>query len=129
MFKPSEIAERIKILAKEKNTKVKDVCKGAGVGEKFVSNMGGSSGSYPQSDKIAKVALFLDVSIDYLLGISEQKKPLANIGRDDEKKDRLISNYEKLNAEGQEKLVGYSDDLVDTNKYVKSNVGADKVGA
>ena len=126
MFNPSDIAERIKMLAKEKNTKVKDLCKGAGVGEKFVSNMGGSSGSYPQSDKIAKVALFLDVSIDYLLGISEQKNiaavPLSeDSGKDDEKKDRLISNYDKLNAEGQEKLVGYSDDLVATNRYVKSN--------
>lgn len=50
-------------------------------------------------------------------------------GRGDEKKDRLMSNYDKLNTEGQNKLVDYSDDLVETNKYVKSNACADKVGA
>ena len=58
-----------------------------------------------------------------------QKNTHTDIGEGDEKKNRLISNYDKLNAEGQEKLVGYSDDLVATNRYVKSNAGADKVGA
>ena len=88
-----------------------------------------TNGNIPNGETLIALSDFFDCSVDYLLGRSKQKKPLANIGRDDEKKDRLISNYEKLNAEGQEKLVEYSDDLVATNRYVKSNAGADKVGA
>lgn len=68
MFEPVEIANRIKQIAKENNTTVKSICSDSGVGEKFVSNMGGKNGSYPQSDKITKVADYLHVSVDYLLG-------------------------------------------------------------
>lgn len=80
-------------------------------------------------------ALSMVRSIVHCLGytlddLDDTKKDTpTDSGRGDEKKDRLISNYDKLNAEGQDKLVGYSDDLVDTKKYVKSNAGADKVGA
>ena len=31
----------------------------------------------------------------------------------------LCANYEGLNAEGREKLVDYSDDLIQSNKYKK----------
>ena len=68
MFEPYEIAERIKLYAREKNMTVKSLLKDAGVGEKMVSNMSGKNGSYPQSDKIAQIAKILDCSVDYLLG-------------------------------------------------------------
>lgn len=80
-------------------------------------------------------ALSMIRSIVHCLGytlddLDDTKKdnPTDN-GRGDEKKDRLISNYDKLNTEGQEKLLDYSDDLVATNRYVKSDAGANKVGA
>ena len=68
MFEPYEIAERIKLCAKEKNITVKSLLQDAGVGEKMVSNMSGKNGSYPQSDKIAQIAKVLNCSVDYLLG-------------------------------------------------------------
>ena len=71
MFEPYEIAERIKLYAREKNMTVKSLLKDAGVGEKMVSNMSGKNGSYPQSDKIAQIAKILDCSVDYLLGITD----------------------------------------------------------
>ena len=107
MFYPSEIAERIKMLAKEKHTTVKDVCKGSGVGEKFVSNMGGINGSYPQSDKIAKVAFFLDVSVDYLLGRTEQKNNATVPIKGDSSTQMLIEKYYMLNDNAQNELLNY----------------------
>ncbi|MCI9544926.1 MAG: helix-turn-helix transcriptional regulator [Acutalibacter muris] len=38
-----------------------------------------------------------------------------------EAEKHLLKNYKLLNTEGQEKLIEYSDDLVDTGKYKKHN--------
>lgn len=128
MRNSQEVATAIKTLAKEKNIAVGKMLSECGLSKNALSTM--QSGGYlPRTESLAKIADYLDCSVDFLIGRVKQKHIPAGIGRDDEKKDRLISNYEKLNAEGQEKLVSYSDDLVDTKKYVKSNAGADKVGA
>lgn len=74
MFTPFEIAERIKLCAKEHGITVKSALKEAGVGEKMVSNMGGKKGSYPQSDKLAQIADYFNCSVDYLLGRGQSKK-------------------------------------------------------
>lgn len=71
MFEPHQIAERIKQYAKEKNTTVKALLQKSGVGEKMVSNMSGRNGSYPQTDKIAKIANTLGCSVDYLIGLTD----------------------------------------------------------
>lgn len=39
----------------------------------------------------------------------------------DELKKVLLGNFNQLNAEGQEKLVDTSDDMVASGKYIKSN--------
>jgi len=128
MRNSQEVATAIKTLAKEKNIAVGKMLSECGLSKNALSTM--QSGGYlPRTESLAKIADYLDCSVDFLIGRVKQKHIPAGIGRDDEKKDRLISNYEKLNAEGQEKLVEYSDDLVATNRYVKSNAGADKVGA
>ena len=84
------------------------------------------NGSIPKYGILKSIADYFNVTVGYLFDGELQKNIAAvpdqeDSGKDDEKKDRLISNYDKLNAEGQEKLVGYSDDLVATNRYVKSN--------
>ena len=37
--------------------------------------------------------------------------------------DKIIALYRKLNKEGQDKLLDYADDLVESGKYIKSNTG------
>lgn len=137
MFEPYEIAERIKLYAREKNMTVKSLLKDAGVGEKMVSNMSGKNGSYPQSDKIAQIAKILDCSVDYLLGRTNEpngvyqnsnsgnivngnngdNSPLTVNGKaaaPSEKKDTLteqfMQKFEQLDF----------DDKVDVMQYVKN---------
>jgi len=78
MFEPYQIAERIKQCAKEKNTTVKALLQKSGVGEKMVSNMSGKSGSYPQTDKIAKIAITLECSVDYLIGRTDNPNVIGS---------------------------------------------------
>ena len=122
MFTPSEIAERIKLCAKQKGVTVKTALQNAGVGEKMVSNMSGKKGSYPQSDKLGKIADFFDCSVDYLLGRKETKKAaVLSVESSDTKKEQLIKNYELLNDEGQEDLLDYSEMLASNPRKIKES--------
>ena len=74
----------------------------------------------PKSDLLAQIARACRVSVDYLLGLSPDPQPnysQCESGEPEEK--RLIKNYRSLNEEGQEKLLEYSDDLVELGKYKK----------
>lgn len=123
MYNSQEIAQRIKLHAKNKGISVNQLLLSCGLGKNTVSKM--SNGTDILSLNLAKIADYLDCSVDYLLGrteqiISEQQKnvPAEN---EDKQKQTLIDNYDKLNTEGQEKLIDYSDDLVLSQKYIKNN--------
>ena len=63
----SNIAEKIKTMAKIKKIQIKDMLKDCELGKNSLSSMQ-SGGSIPKSDTLAKIADYLDVSVDYLLG-------------------------------------------------------------
>lgn len=108
MFTPSEIAERIKLCAKQKGVTVKTALQNAGVGEKMVSNMSGKKGSYPQSDKLAKIADFFDCSVDYLLGREETKKA-AVLPVESSDISKLIGFYNQLTEDAQKEMLSYAE--------------------
>lgn len=87
----------------------------------------------PKSDFWIAVAKKYGVTIDYLMGFSDNPNPVGT-----EKKapstaeavpgeEQLIRMYRDLNEEGRVKLVDYADDLVSSGKYIKSN--PDKLGS
>ena len=61
----SEIAERIKLIAKSKELTVSTVLKEVNLGRNTMANF---KTSMPKADNLAKIADYLDCSIDYLMG-------------------------------------------------------------
>ena len=61
----SEIAERIKLIAKSKGLTVSTVLKEVNLGRNTMANF---KTSMPKADNLAKIADYLDCSIDYLMG-------------------------------------------------------------
>ena len=61
-----EVASIIKDLCDEKNISINKMLVESGAGARTYYNM--IAGSYPSVDKISKIADYLDCSIDYLLG-------------------------------------------------------------
>ena len=61
----SEIAERIKFIAKSKGLTVSTVLKEVNLGRNTMANF---KTSMPKADNLAKIADYLDCSIDYLMG-------------------------------------------------------------
>lgn len=119
MFTPSEIAKKIKQCAKEHGITVKYLLQQAGVGEKLVSNMSGKNGSYPQSDKLVKIADYLNVSVDYLLGISDDPsragKSLNNLSANEL---TIIELFSSLSDTQQGELIGRAKMMAEQNESV-----------
>ena len=76
MYHSADVAERIKLAAKERKITVKQLLLDAGMGFNAMSNM---KTSMPKADNLAKIADVLDCSVDYLLGRTDV--PEINRGR------------------------------------------------
>ena len=65
MYQSADVATRIKSVAKSKGITVKKLLEDVGMGFNAMSNM---RTSIPKADNLAKIADYLDCSVDYLLG-------------------------------------------------------------
>ena len=85
----------------------------------------------PKSDILVKIAKQCNTSVDYLLGctndpspLKTKKAPAAERSESDNRKKRLISNYDKLNDFGKDRLVEHSDDMTTNEKYTQTDIGS-----
>ncbi len=65
MYNSNNVAERIKNLAKKQGISMKKLLEDVGLGFNTMANM---KTSMPKSDNLARIADYLDCSVDYLLG-------------------------------------------------------------
>lgn len=65
MYNSANVAERIKTLSKSKGIPIKKLLGDVGLGFNTMANM---KTSMPKSDNLARIADYLDCSVDYLLG-------------------------------------------------------------
>ncbi len=71
-----EIATTIRMVAVHKKITLKQLLTDVGFSKNFMVNM--AKGYMPVSDKLAKIADYLDVSVDYLLGRSDNPESHKN---------------------------------------------------
>lgn len=69
MYDPAKVAESIKNRAKERNVQIKDMLLDLGLNKNTLSTM--HNGSMLKGDSLARIADYLDCSVDYLLGRTE----------------------------------------------------------
>lgn len=82
IYKSSEVADRIRLLAKAKNISVSTMFSEIGLGKNTLMNF---KTSMPKADNIAKIADYLDVSVDYLLGRTDNPNTINGITTGDVK--------------------------------------------
>lgn len=75
MNNSQEIANKIKLLAKERKITIGKILSDCDLSVNTLSSMQ-SGGYYPRLEAIARIADYLDCSVDYLLGRTE--KPEVN---------------------------------------------------
>lgn len=71
MYISQNTAERIKSIAKSKNIIIKDMLIACGLSKNAISSML-SRGSWLQANNLAKIADYLECSVDYLLGRTDE---------------------------------------------------------
>ena len=66
MYNSSNVADKINLILKNKNISQKTMLKDCELNKNIISTML-SRGSMPKADNLAKIADYLDCSVDYLL--------------------------------------------------------------
>ena len=72
LYNSADVAARIKTLAKLKKITVKQLLADAGLSYNMITMM---RTSMPKADNLAKLADYLDCSVDYLLGRTDEPAP------------------------------------------------------
>lgn len=80
MYNSADAADRIKALSKKRGVSVRKLLTDVGLGFNTMSNM---KTSMPKADNLAKIADYLDCSVDYLLGRTDV--PELNRRKEDKK--------------------------------------------
>lgn len=104
MYNSQEIAERIKNAATSKNCKLGDMFVELGISANTLHNM---KTSMPKTDTLARIADYLNVSVDYLLG-----RDIKNNAPDDVR-SVVISKVNQLSDQQLDRLLGYLEALVE----------------
>ena len=73
--------------------------------------------SEPPLSRIVTLCEHWSISADELLGVRRNPEIAAR----NDAIEKMISAYTALNAEGQEKLLEYADDLVASGRYIKTD--------
>lgn len=101
MYESLNIAETIKLRAKEKNISLKTMLSDLSLGSNTMSNM--RHDRMIAADSLARIADYLDCSVDYLLGrtdtpLTEREQLLLDIIRelDDDKKLLLLETAKAM---------------------------------
>lgn len=113
MYNSQEIAEKIKATAKEQNISINQMLLGCGLGKNTISKM--TSGTDIMTQNFAKIADYLDCSIDYLLG------------RDKFVTVQQTTDYDKLDIEDKAEIRGMIKQMLKAAKYKKTDSYAQPV--
>ena len=112
MYISSEVADRIKRLAKEQGVQLKQMLSDIGLAASTMANM---RASMLKADSLAKIADYLGTSVDYLLGRSDSAEKSSSVSEEDQ---QLLSSFHKLDEKDQYKALGYIDSLLSAEKYL-----------
>ena len=103
------LSYRIKELCKEKKITVKSLLESCQMNRNTIYDLEKKS-VFPSGDKLARIADRLNVSVDYLLGRTDDPDIRIN-DEDSTEKVRLMSNFDTMNKDSRTSLLSYSDFL------------------
>ncbi len=106
-----DFPKRLKQLRKERKMKQTDLAEILNYGYTTISNYESGTNT-PAIGDIIKIAKKLDVSLDYLLGISDVKKPFAPDNELDNISERILDKTYYLDAQSRQELLDYMDWLI-----------------
>lgn len=108
MYESPYIANSIKLTAKEKGIALKDMLSDLSLGSNTISHM--RHNKMISADSLARIADYLDVSVDYLLGRQVTKSSVP------ENIQQLLSVASRLSCDQLKDLLQYAEFIESKNK-------------
>ena len=93
MYISSEVAERVKNLAKSRGMKLGTLLRDAGLGSNTMANF---KTSMPKCDTLAKIADQLGCSVDYLIGKEQKKEAVQTNGQEEDIDNEIMRLVEGM---------------------------------
>ena len=118
MYISNNIAERIRLQAKLKNIKINKMLQDVELGENTMSNL---KTSMPKVDNLSKIADYLECSLDYLMGRTDNPSLENTLV---EKHKELVSLYDNLDDYEQGLVMGYLTRISEEHKNNAAEKGA-----
>ena len=110
----SDFVKRLNQLMEDKNISQNKLAEMTGITQSSISDW--ANGKYkPRQDKVYLLSEALKVSPAYLLGYTDNKNLDQHISTAENENLNMLFN--KLNDEGKDKVLNYTQDLVDSGKY------------
>lgn len=114
MYNPPQLANTIKTITKSKGIVIGDMLKSCDLGKNTISHL--NHGKSIAFDSLAKIADYLDVSVDYLLGREEKNTKNINTTNNstiigvngkqyDETTNQVAKEFSKLNFSDKIKVM------------------------
>ncbi len=133
MFNLSTVIDRISAECEKNGISVNQMLIASMAGKSLVDNM--KRGRNPSIDKLYLVASFLNTTSDYLLGLTDEinnqgEKHILSVTQSpghDEQRQQLLDNYDKMNEDGKNELVGLSEIISGNPKYLKAGNEDNKI--
>ena len=103
MYNSTILADRIKLMAKEQNIQLKAIWSEVGITDNTLTNL--RKGSMLGADKVALIADYLNCSVDYLLGRTDNPSATGGtyIKNNNHNVNQAINGDVNINADTSEK--------------------------
>lgn len=111
------IADRIKQQIKEQNKSVKGTLSDLHMGINTISAL--SKGKEISYVKMSEFAEYLNCSVDYLLGRTDNPQSHTGTGEISQDANKLLACFSALNDEGKEKAIERLEEMAALDKYKK----------
>lgn len=111
------IAERIKQRIKEQNKSLKGTLSDLHMGINTISEL--SKGKEISYVKMYEFAEYLDCSVDYLLGRTNNPQSHTDTSEISQTENKLLTHFASLNDEGKEKAIERLEEMAAIDKYKK----------
>lgn len=113
--------ERLNQLINEKNITFYKVSKETGISQGTFSQWRSNPKTNPQKDLINKIAKYFNVSVDYLLGKTDERNNILNV--EVEKDTTLKEPKEEYKTEPTAEIYNIYEKLDDNNKKILTDIG------
>lgn len=114
-----QLSQILTKLMSEHNLSAYKLSKETGISDRLIGYWKNGD-KLPGAENLIALANYFGISIDYLLGRTEEQLAIIQVNEEDPQEKKLFENYKKMNETAQRALIDYSDFMITKSENLKS---------